>query len=129
MTEIVVRCGTRYPEMFTVDLNEYGEAKPTDADDATWYRALNLLIATMNDLTFADNGHRNDDAVNACIALHVMGYDALAWFDNWREAQSDKRFWRADLDKFMEHVVRVSKYLSKWGPKGNESNALNFAIG
>lgn len=130
MTEIEVRCGTRYPETFTIDLNKYDEARPTDADDATWYRALNLLISTMNDPTFADDGCRNNDAVNGCIALYVMGYDAETWFENFCAEQGviERRWYQHDLDKFMEHVERVAPYLRSWGPRDHESEALQYII-
>lgn len=126
--KITIRCGTRTPEAFDIKLSDYGEAFKTDAEGNVWLSALELLRNTMNDDTFADDGHRNDDAVNACIALHVMGYDAWMWLENWCAAQPDKRFFRSDLDKFMEHVDRIVPYLSKWGPKGNESEALRYAL-
>lgn len=126
--KITVRCGTRNPEIVKVNLDDYGKSVPTDADDKTYETALDLLIETMNDETFADGGHRNDDAVNACIALHVMGYDACAWLENWCAAQPNKRFFRSDLDKFMGHVDRIAPYLSTWGPSGHESEALKKAI-
>lgn len=128
--KFTIRCGTRTPETFNIKLDDYGEAVKTDAEGSVWFNAFVLLHDTMNDDTFADDGHRNDDAVNACIALHVMGYDAAAWLDAFCKYQQQykDRWFSSDLEKFMEHVERVAPYLSGWGPAGHESQALNKAI-
>lgn len=125
-----VTCGTRRPDTFWVDLDAYGKYVPTNADAEIHSRAFNLLVSTMNDVSFADDGHRNNDAVNGCIALHVMGYDAASWFYNFCKEQSENlpRWFPSDLDNFMEHVERVAPYLSSWGPSGKESLALNYII-
>ena len=128
--KLKVSNGTRHVEYEEFDLDRYGKAVPTDADDFTWRKAFRLLEATMDDPTFADDGHRNNDAVNGCIALHVMGYEAEAWFENWCAEQrlSKTKWFEEDLDKFMEQVERVAPYLMKWGPRTEESQALTFII-
>lgn len=125
-----VTCGSRRPETFWVDLDAYGNLAPTNANEEISIRAFNLLVITMNDVSFADDGHRNNDAVNCCIALHVMGYDAESWLEGFCKEQStnEQRWFLSDLDKFMEHVYRVAPYLSSWGPSGKESLALNYVI-
>lgn len=128
--KITIRCGTRTPEAFDINLDSYGRAVKTDAEGNVWLNALELLRDTMNDDTFADDGHRNDDAVNACIALHVMGYDAESWLERFcaEQGANHERWFQSDLDKFMEHVERVAPYLNDWGPAGHESQALKYAL-
>lgn len=128
--EMEVYCGTCRPEVFEIDLDSYGKPIPTGATDDQMSEAYKLLRDTMTDANFANDGFRNEDAVNGCIALHVMGYDAVAWFDTFCEEQKQvyDRWFETDLNKFMEHVERVGKYLSKWGPEGSEGNALDYSI-
>lgn len=124
-------CGTYNAAYIEIDTDLYGTVKPTGADDDEREHAMKLLMKTMDDETFADDHERNEDAVNGCIALHVLGYDALAWFENFVEdmkANHSKLWFLSDLDKFIEHVQRVSAYLDKWGPDGKEGRALDFAI-
>ena len=125
-----VYCGTKVAEVFEINLDYYDEPIPTCATDDQINKAYKLLRDTMSDQRFANDGYRNNCAVNACIALHVMGYNAVVWFENFCEDQKTKRnrWYATDLNKFMEHVERVGKYLSKWGPIGNEGNALNYTI-
>lgn len=129
METIKVINGTRSPMIEQLDLDQHGKAVPTNADDKTWRVAFDLFKETVDDVTFASGGHRNDDAVNGCIALHVMGYDCYSWFENYCASQKDSKFYRDDLDKFMEHVERVAPYVETWGPSGNESAALGYSIG
>lgn len=129
--KIKVSCGTCKLHLFGFDLDEFCEQVPTGATEDEVERAIELLEETMDDPTFADDGCRNEDAVNICIALHVLGYDAVAWLDGFwdRYGKQGDTFFDSDWDKFEEHYNRVSKYLSKWGPKENEGNALNYTIG
>ena len=128
---IKVSCGTHIVRSFDFDLDEFCEAIPTGATEDEVECAIELLKETMDDPTFADDHCRNEDAVNICIALHVLGYDAVAWLDGFweRYAKPSDVFWDSDWDRFEEHYNRVSGYLSKWGPDGNEGNALNYTIG
>jgi hypothetical protein len=128
---MTVCCGTYRAEEFEIDLDSYVKPKPTDASLDELDKAYDLLKKTMGNSTFANDGNRNNSAVNGCIALHVMGYDAVAWFNAFCEDQKInhlKRWYLVDLDLFMEHVERVGKYLSKWGPEGNEGAALNYTV-
>ena len=101
----------------------------TNIDGETQQKAIDLLKCTMFDDTFADNGCRNEDAVNACIALHVLGFDPEVWFENFFERNNqDHKFFDRDIEMFMEHVIRVNHYVSKWGPEGKEGAALGYAI-
>ncbi len=129
MIKITVYCGTFKPTKIEINVDEYGESVPTNISKETWQRAIDLLRDTMVDKTFADNGCRNEDAVNACIALHVLGFDPEIWFENFFERNNqDSKFFDTDISKFMEHVERVNHYVSKWGPVGNEGAALDYAI-
>lgn len=124
-----VYCGTRMPVHFEIDIEDYGSSVPTDADAVIRDKAITLLQSTMFDDTFADDGCRNDDAVNACIALHVLGFDPEVWFENFFDANNqDSKFFETDVNKFMEHVERVNHYVGIWGPVGSESDALLFAL-
>ena len=124
-----VYCGTSRPVRFEIDIEDYGSSVPTDADAATRDKAITLLQSTMFDDTFADDGCRNEDAVNACIALHVLGFDPEVWFENFFERNNqDHKFFETDISKFMEHVERVNRYVGVWGPVGAESEALSFAL-
>ena len=125
-----VFCGTKKAEAFEIDLDSYDRFISSEATDEQMSEAFQLLRDTMSDSSFADDGNRNNSAVNACIALHVMGYDAYAWLENFcaEQGKIHNRWFQSDLDKFMEHVDRVTPYLSGWGPQGDEGNALKYAI-
>ena len=125
-----VRCGTRNPAELSIDTDDYGTCNLTKVDDQARAAAAKLLHDTMNDEDFADDGHRNHDAVNGCIALHVLGYNALEWFESFCEEQKKNydQWFESDLNKFIEHVERVSEYLDSWGPEGYEFLALDYAI-
>lgn len=121
-----VECGTMDVEKFQFDLDRYGECN-CKVDSRQHKEAYDLLRKTMDDRTFIDDGHRNDDAVNGCIALHVMGYDPQTWFTNFFTDHED-RFWNCDIEKFEDHVERVCKYIDAWGPEGHEGQALLYAL-
>lgn len=130
MLAMEVFCGTHNAERFDIVLDKYASRKPNEASTVEQQKAFDLLHSTMFDDTFADDGCRNEDAVNACIALHVLGYDAGQWFENFcnEQKRNEERWFPTDLSFFMNHVERVCKYLYRWGPKGNEGNALNYSI-
>ena len=127
-TKFIITCGTRVPEKFEVDLDEFGTRHEVASTDEEKEKAFDLLVETMDTITFAMDGHRNDDAVNAMIALHVLGYIAHDWLERFCEEQHLARFRIADLKKFMEHVDRVDQYVRYWGPDGDEGNALLYAL-
>ena len=128
--KMTIDCGTCHHKEFTIDLDDYGTRANLNIDPRDEDAAFELLRVTMDDVSFADDGCRNEDAVNGCIALHVLGYDAEAWFENFCAEQGTNRtqWFQSDLDKFMEHVERIAKYLYRWGPKGEEAKALGYSI-
>lgn len=126
--KFTVTCGTYEPQKFEVDLDEFGVRHEVASTDEQKKEAFDLLVKTMNDITFASDGHRNDDAVNTMIALHVLGYNAHDWLEEFCEEQSPEQFRIIDLKKFMEHVDRVDTYIRDWGPDGDEGNALLYAL-
>lgn len=129
MLSMKVRFGTMVPQNIELDLDEYGKRKEGPYD--RWHdKAYQLLHATLNDTTFMDDGCRNDDAVNSLIALHVLGYNAEDWMENFL---SDMRarpslFHVCDINKFEDHVERVLPYLEKWGPENNRYHAMLYKI-
>ena len=130
MPKMECYCGTKCAEIFEIELDDYSALYETSATDEQMSEAFKLLRDTMTDVHFADDHYRNNSAVNACIALHVMGYDAEGWFENFcaEQGKDTEHWYLSDLDSFMTHVERVCGYLSKWGPRGNEGNALNYSI-
>lgn len=130
-TSIEVCCGTRRSEIFSIDLDSYaGKAKHNGVVNAASQQAALEMLKDIMDQYFAKDHYRNRSAVNSCIALHVLGYDALEWLKAFCAEQEavDGRWFNSDLDKFMEHVECVVPYLEKWGPEGHVANALGFAL-
>ena len=125
---VQTNCGTRLPMYEKINLDDYNTRVPTHVAVKDEERAIKILTQRLNDAKFADDGNRNDNAVNCCIALHVLGYDACAWFETWCEAQPIDKFFKSDLDLFMEHVERVAPYLEGWGPRGNEALAFGYLV-
>jgi len=125
-----IECGTRSVAKFEIDLDDYGIKVETNVSPMERKKAFDLLHRTMDDHTFANDGHRNDDAVNGCIALYVLGYDAREWFSNFctEQCEHTERWFDIDLMRFMRHVKRVVKYLSKWGPENDRGAALGYAL-
>jgi len=130
-------CGTLSPKAIEIDLCNYGEPTSTNASDEEQRDAFELLYNTMNDTSFAGDHCRNRSAVNSCIALHVLGFNPVKWFDNFFADQNIyKMFFYVDIARFMDHVHRVCghgsghyvNYLLRWGPKGNEGEAFRYAI-
>jgi hypothetical protein len=129
MAPIDITCGTRKPTSMHVDLDVYGTQHEVGSTEDERKRALELLVETMDDTTFASSGHRNDDAVNSCIALHVLGYDPEDWLSSFMGVhERGGAFFGASALSFMKHVHRVCRYLYKWGPAGNEGAALGYAL-
>lgn len=126
--EIKCNCGTLARKQFIINLDDYGVSFATSATPEEVTTAFNMLEGLMNDKHFIDDGHRNHDAVNGCIALHVLGYDPEEWFGNFFMDRGDELFWQIDIDKFEEHVERVAPYLDGWGPVNNKGQALAYAI-
>lgn len=126
--KIKVACGTRKWTEMKFDLDEYGvRYRKTKVNEDQKNDALKLLEETMDTETFISSGHRNDDAVNTCIALHVLGYDPGMWLEGFLSVNAEK-FYGEDVELFMNHVNRVVPYLYDWGPIGYEGNALYYRI-
>jgi len=129
MTTIDAHCGTQKCQSFKIEVDDYGKPIPTNANEEEIKRAIDLLEETLCDCSFADDGHRNNDAVNSCIALHVLGHDPIVWFENFFDFNNkDHKFFNRDISLFMEHVQRVNGYLDQWGPEDNEGRALKFVL-
>lgn len=131
-----VEFGTNHYGKVSFEIDDYGTGMTTGFSPEERKKAYDLLRKTMNDETFIDDGHRNDDAVNCCIALHVLGYDPVEWFENFFNDESIReKFFNCDINKFDKHVARVCgegsyscNYLHRWGPRGNEGAALGYAL-
>ena len=101
----------------------YRTGASVDTQEKCWKILTNLLADPM----FASDGRRNNDAVNACIALHVLGYDAKDAIEHIMEEWTDNEF---RIKRFMEHVERVYPYLEFWGRSstGHEYEALEYLV-
>lgn len=122
-----ITCGTNNVRTIKdFNISDYGviELKDNVSDDQK-KTAILLIEETMDTVTFISSGHRNDDAVNMCIALYVLGYDPVKWFENFFHAYEDL-FYGADVDFFYDHVTRVIPYLPEWGPENDRGNALYY---
>ena len=127
--ELTVTCGTYKPHTFTFNISAYGKAEDREGvSDQDLDAAFILLHKTMDDESFIADGCRNEDAVNSCIALHVLGYDPVKWFDRFFKDNRINEFWFSDIEAFKDHLDRVVPYLEGWGPEGNEGAALGYSI-
>ncbi len=89
-------------------------------------QARSLLVSTLMDNTFATPGRRNDDAVNVCIALYGLGFDATddpdaehgiwCWVRDY--LAEDCRMQSAQINAFLKHVERVIPYVENWWRSG-----------
>ena len=98
----------------------------TTADEPECEKAMQILDDLWMDKKLGTSGRRNQDAVNMCIALHVLGcgdIDAwLGWMQDIHVISSH------DLELFTEHIERVVGYLDSWGPTGDKGAALGFVL-
>lgn len=91
-------------------------------------RAEEIIQRLTSDPLFMKPGRRNDDAVDLCIALRVLGHpDPLSWFQEFVK-ENDGRFSYSDLARGEEHIERIAPYAESWGPIGNEGEALDYCI-
>lgn len=137
MALMEVEFGTENYGKVLFEVDDYGTAMTVGSSVEERKKAYDLLRVTMNDQTFIDDHYRNEDAVNSCIALHVLGYDPCEWFDNFFDDRGVReKFFDCDIEKFMDHVHRIcgygkgydTNYLLRWGPVVNEGAALGYAI-
>ena len=133
---------TDEPELWTVegeitvvtsrtgDLCKY----PLDLGMAAWgtnaraseiRKAVDMLERYALDPNFGTSGRRNNDAVNVCIAAHVLGFDAADWVAKLCEHHCIDVH---DLNEFEDHVSRVCEYLGSWGPDDDLGRALEKTI-
>ena len=132
-----IKFGTKSYGEALFEVDDYGTAKTVGSSAEEKAKAYDLLHKTMNNDTFIDDHYRNNDAVNSCIALHVLGYDPCEWFDNFFDDRTiEDMFFNCDIEKFMDHVHRIcgygseyyTNYLFRWGPAGDRGAALGYAI-
>ena len=128
LTCFKIEVGSRRHNEIEIDMESLGKHVDTSATEDEKVKALGYLTDELCSIFFTASGHRNDQAVNTCISLHVLGYDPIEWFDNFFERVPDKTFYDWDISEFKEHVKRVSDYLWAWGPPGSEAAALGYRL-
>lgn len=125
---IEVECGTALLKDVSFKVSDYGKFDATSASVVAQSMALSLLMSTMDDPDFADDGCRNNGAVNLSIALHVLGCESPEkWLREFFKAHEDQ-FHIMDMDLMIEHMQRVGDYLWKWGPVGDEGSAIKYIL-
>ena len=125
---IEVECGTALLKDVSFKVSDYGKFIGTFASTAAQNLALTLIKTTMDDPDFANDGCRNNGAVNLSIGLHVLGCESPEkWLQDFFEAHGDQ-FHIMDMDLMIEHMQRVGDYLWTWGPVGNESAAFRYML-
>lgn len=121
--KLILNCGTVKDKLADIDLA--CEFLGTDADSLAQTKAFAVIQDLTNDPGFGTMGRRNDDAVNFSIAIHVLGYDPIEWF----EALDDVvNFDPMDYSEMKDHLDRVHEYLDYWGPDGDKAKALDKLI-
>ena len=76
--------------------------------------AVGLVLDVLNHDHFMESGYRNDQAVNLCIGLHVLGFDVEEWLNRFFLGKEGDE----DVDMFLDHCHRVIPYLEGWGERG-----------
>lgn len=125
---IKVRCGTKTAYDIDIDVAGYAPLLSVAADQEDKLNALDILKKEMDTPRFAASGYRNDQAVNCSIALHVLGYNPVTWFEGFF-AEFGSMFQPSDVSAFEEHLDRVYPYLDTWGPAGSEEYAFAYTLG
>lgn len=125
---IEVECGTELLKDVSFKVSDYGKFDETRASEAAQNLALTLIETTMDDPDFADDGYRNNGAVNLSIGLHVLGCKSPEqWLREFFEEHGEQ-FHTMDIDLMIEHMQRVGDYLWTWGPSGDEGAALKYML-
>lgn len=125
---IDVECGTALLKDISFKVSDYGKFDATSASETAQNLALTLIKTTMDDPDFADDGCRNNGAVNLSIGLHVLGCQSPEkWLRDFFEAHGEQ-FHTMDMDLMIEHMQRVGDYLLKWGPVGDEGAAFRYML-
>lgn len=125
---IEVECGTALLKDISFKVSDYGKFGATSASETAQDLALTLVKTTMDDPDFADDGCRNNGAVNLSIGLHVLGCKSPEkWLRDFFEAHGNQ-FRTIDMDLMIEHMQRVGDYLWTWGPVGDEGAAFRYML-
>lgn len=102
--------------------------EPMDDDPHIIEEALDLLCHMAADPKFAHPGQRNDDGVNLCIALSVLGCkDKQAWLHavdaNGLHLEDE------DYQAISEKLDIVDAYIPAWSHYGNDArNLLAYSL-
>ena len=108
-----------------MEINVWFQNEPIDTDkycervcdeEANVEYAKELLEMELKDKTLGKLGHRNNPAVNCCIALYVLGYDPEEWFDKFLDEYAVAMV--INKYDFMLHVERITPYLKDWANTG-----------
>ena len=122
--KITINCGTKYHEVRDIDVDEYvTRSARENVSIVDVGKALYILQSVLEDSTFALPGNRNNPAVNASIALHVLGYNPVEWFKGFFD-RNDDYFRYRDVEMFLDHVYRVAGYIEDWGPDDDPTAAF-----
>lgn len=123
---------TRERQRHILDVRDYGNWKDEaslggDDNDRQW--ALDILSDIFSAGYFTTSGTRNDNAVDACCALHLLGCkDPDVWFYGFFKDFGELGFKATAINIFLDHVLRVIPYLDEWGPEGYEMLVENYTI-
>lgn len=129
--------GLRYVEGEFADGNDFDLGLTeihckTSATASQVYTAFCMANDLWMDPLLGSKGRRNKDAVNLCIALHVLGIDDVCeWANVARDMRVHRHAYTTSIDswsEFEEHVQRVSEYLCAWGPDNDMGRALDKVI-
>lgn len=125
---IEIECGTALLKDISFKVSDYGKFDATSATETVQNLALTSIKTTMDDPNFANDGCRNNGAVNLSIGLHVLGCKSPEqWLRDFFEAHGDQ-FHAIDMDLMTEHMQRVGDYLWSWGPVGDEGAAFRYML-
>ena len=126
--KITVNCGTMHHAVRDIDVDEYGTRSAREnVAIVDVGKALYILQGVLEDSTFAMSGNRNNPAVNASIALHVLGYNPIEWFREFFDV-NDADFYHHDVDAFLDHLYRVAGYIEDWGPDDDPTAAFDKLV-
>ena len=99
-----------------------------DVDEVDCDYAARELEHLLTDANFGHPGRRNDDGVNLCIALYVLGIEAADLLDWFKDLDSVVDFEPHDYNALMDKILVVRDYLHGWGPDGHRDEAFNFMV-
>lgn len=98
----------------------------TSAPSDECVEAMKILDNLWMDKDLGKPGRRNKDAVNLCVALHVLGCrEPIVWLAQLKDYHVISN---ADLWALSKHVDRVSPYLIRWGKEDDMGTALYYIL-